>query len=196
MLCEGGPIHQTNLIRGHSQDLLWYCGNWPYVETLWVFSTAPRLSLAQLEPRSYHNLAHSLLDHLYIIQYHQPHHRFGRHLVQCKEMWDLRSTKGSGPISILMMTVMILRKLLDYLKSQLLFFKMRMKTFLKSWEKSSIWCMPPAHAPRRGQTASATPPAWPLDTPLPSPASPLLREWAGERGHLFLVLTLTAAGAQ
>lgn len=47
-------------------------------------------------------------------------------------MWDLRSTKGSGPVSILMMTVMILRKLLDYLKSQLLFFKMRMKTFLKS----------------------------------------------------------------
>ena len=28
-------------------------------------------------------------------------------------MWDLRSTKGSGPVSILMMTVMILRKLLD-----------------------------------------------------------------------------------
>lgn len=61
--------------------LLWYCGKWPYMESLWVFSTAPILSFAQLEPRTYHNLAHSLLDHLYIIQYQQPHQRFGRHLV-------------------------------------------------------------------------------------------------------------------
>lgn len=98
-------------------------------------------------------------------------------------MWDLRSTKGSGPVSILMMTVMILRKLLDYLKSQLLFFKMRMKTFLKSWEKSSVWCMSPAHALRCGQTTSGTPPAWLLDTPLPShqlpPSSESERESEG-----------------
>lgn len=107
-------------------------------------------------------------------------------------MWDLKGQLRSGPGSILMMTVMILRKLRDYLKSQLPALKWGWKHF---WLRKAVCSTCPLTAMpwACGQTATLQPDP---DTPLPSPASPSSWRVSRRERGLLLFFTLTAAGAQ
>lgn len=100
--------------------------------------------------------------------------------------------KGSGPGSILM-TVMILKVTWLSQVSVAFCFKMRMKTFWRA-ERKAVCSTCPLHMPWDVGNHLSHPSSLTPGHPYPhQPPPPQRVSW---RGHLLLLLTLTAAGAQ